>query len=254
MYRGLLVIMMISFFTSGVSAQWSMELETGLAFESYNEVRIPNETGTFFDFTRDFSRTSAPFPFRFRPAYTFGKKNHVLGLVALLALDYDGPPPFAINFQGVEFSESENLIIGFYKFNSYRLTYRRDLVHSDRFTLALGATAKLRDATVRLGAMERTARKDDLGFVPLIHLYLNYNFGNWGLVFEGDGLTASQGRAFDLYGGVRVRMADDFYFKAGYRMLEGGADVEEVFNFALIHFASFGFQFKFGATDIGRRE
>lgn len=253
MYRSLIVVL-LTVLASHISAQWSMELETGIAFQSYNEVRIPNETGTFFDFTRDFNRSSAPFPFRFRPAYTFGKKNHVLGLVALLALDYDGPPPFTINFQGVEFSESESQIIGFYKFNSYRLTYRRDLIQSDRFTLALGATAKLRDATVRLGARERTARKDDLGFVPLLHLYLHYNFENWGLVFEGDGLTSDQGRAFDLYGGVRIRMADDFYFKAGYRLLEGGADVEDVFNFTLIHFASFGFQFKFGSTESQRRQ
>jgi hypothetical protein len=29
-------------------------------------------------------------------------------------------------------------------------------------------------------------------------------------------------------------------FKAGYRLLEGGADVDEVYNFALLHYISGG--------------
>jgi long-subunit fatty acid transport protein len=44
---------------------------------------------------------------------------------------------------------------------------------------------------------------------------------------------------------VSYRLNDRIALRAGYRILEGGADVEEVYNFALVHFLSFGVTYTF---------
>ena len=67
-----------------------------------------------------------------------------------------------------------------------------------------GFTAKIRDAEIRLTAVNITDKKDDFGFVPLLNLYAEYNFNNWAAFFEGDGLAGEPGRAFDLYLGGKI--------------------------------------------------
>jgi hypothetical protein len=57
---------------------------------------------------------------------------------------------------------------------------------------------------------------------------------------EGDALAAKQGRAEDVLLALLYRLSPKVTVKAGYRIVEGGANVEEVYNFALIHYASLG--------------
>lgn len=223
-----------------VRAQLSLDVETGLAFQGYNDVRIPNESSaTEFSFTDDFDFEGPVIPFRLRVGYRFAEKNLLSVLYAPLGIDYEGAAPYDINFQGRLFSQGED-IDGFYKFNSYRLTYRRDLVTTERWALGLGFTAKIRDARVQLSTDETSAKKDDLGFVPLLNIFAAYDFGGWALFLEGDGLAGGPGRAFDFFLGGNVPLTDHLSIKAGYRILEGGADVDEVYNFTLIQFADVG--------------
>ncbi|WP_228527820.1 porin family protein [Pararhodonellum marinum] len=236
--KSTIFIILFMFFGQAVFAQWSLDLETGLGFPGYNEVRIPNQGGTNFDFNRDFEARGAVVPLRIRPGYTFGK-NHVFGLFAPLGIYYEGNAPFPIQFQQTQFEEGAE-IAGFYKFNSYRLTYRRDLVLTDRWTLGLGFTAKIRDATVRLTSGDQTDRKDDVGFVPLVHIFAAYHMNGWSAFVEGDGLAGGPGRAFDFLIGAKAPISEKVSIKAGYRILEGGANVDEVYNFTLINFASVG--------------
>lgn len=221
-----------------VKSQFSLDIETGLIFPGYNEVRIPSETGTTFDFSRDFDIQGLVVPLRIRPGYSFGK-NHIFALYAPLTANYSGTPGFDIRLQDTNFDGSRALD-GLYKFNSYRLTYRRDLIQDDKWILGVGFTAKIRDARVLLEDGDQRDFKDDLGFVPLLHLFASYNAGPFTAMIEGDGLAGGPGRAFDFFGGVRVPISNYFDVKAGYRILEGGADVAEVYNFALFNFASVG--------------
>jgi len=223
-----------------VHAQLSVDVETGLAFQGYNDVRIPNNrSATAFNFNEYFDIQGPVIPLRIRIGYRFAEKNHLSVLYAPLGIDYEGPAPFDINFQGTLFSGAQD-IDGFYKFNSYRLTYRRDMVAGERWTLGIGFTAKIRDARVRLSTGEVSAKKDDIGFVPLLHLYAAYDFEGWSVFLEGDGLAGGPGRAFDFFLAGRVPLSDHLSVKAGYRILEGGADVDEVYNFTLINFADMG--------------
>ncbi len=222
-----------------VSAQWSLDVETGLPFQGYNDVRIPNDTGTEFNFNGDFELQDPVIPLRIRLGYTFNDRNHFFALFAPLGINYDGPAPFDIRFQNTNFYEDE-LIEGFYKFNSYRLTYRRDFFITEGWILGAGFTAKIRDARVQLTAGEKTDKKDDLGFVPLLNLFAAYQFDGFTVWFEGDGLAGGPGRAFDLFFGGKFPVLENLHLKGGYRFLEGGADVSDVYNFTLVNFAILG--------------
>lgn len=53
-------------------------------------------------------------------------------------------------------------------------------------------------------------------------------------------MAAPQGRAEDIFMGANYRVSDNIGLKAGYRILEGGTDNDEVYNFALFHYTSAG--------------
>jgi hypothetical protein len=57
---------------------------------------------------------------------------------------------------------------------------------------------------------------------------------------EGDALAAPQGRAEDVFAGIYFYEDSFLRIKAGYRVLEGGADNDEVYNFSLVHYAVIG--------------
>lgn len=230
--------------TTQSKAQWTIDAESGLAFLGYNDVRIPNETGTLFSFKNDFDVQGTVIPIRLRVGYTWNERNHLFGLIAPLFVNYTGTPDQAIDFQSSTFAAGE-ILQGFYQFNSYRITYRRDFIVNGPWTVGAGFTAKIRDASVRLDNEMGTAdRKDDIGFVPLLHLYTEYKLENRTRFYlEGDGLAGGPGRAFDVFLGTRIPLTAKTDIKAGYRILEGGANVDEVYNFTLVQFAVFGLFF-----------
>lgn len=219
--------------------QVSLDISGGLVAQSYNEVRIPNQQGTTFDLYKDFEIQGPAFYYSLKLGYCFKEKNHLFLLYAPLSVNYEGPAPFDIRYQNTTFLQGQN-IEAFYKFNSYRLTYRRDFHRSEKWLLGIGFTAKIRDAEILLTAGEISDTKVDLGFVPLLNLYAEYNLKNGALFFEGDGLAGGPGRAFDLYLGGKIPINDHLKIKAAYRMVEGGADVSSVYNFNMLHFANLG--------------
>lgn len=220
--------------------QFSIDVESGVAFQESNEIRIFNNRGTLFDFKKDFDIQGPVIPVRVRISYTFNGKNHLFALWAPLQVKYQGAAPRTIQFQDAQFAQGSN-INGLYRFNSYRLTYRRDVVQTDNWTLGVGLTGKIRDASVQLeDDANGVERNDNVGPVPLLHLYAAYHIGGGAIYFEGDGLASKQGRAFDLFLGTRIPLAERLDLKAGYRVLEGGTDSDEVYNFSWINYASVG--------------
>jgi hypothetical protein len=132
-------------------------------------------------------------------------------------------------------------LAGTYKFNSYRLTYRYEIVLKPRFEFGLGFTAKIRDAEISLASSALESKKTNVGFVPIINFRALWKpYEKFGILLEGDALAAPQGRAEDVLIAATYRVSDRVDLKAGYRILEGGADNEEVYNFALFNYASVG--------------
>lgn len=219
--------------------QFSLDVSGGLVAQSYNKVRVPNEEGTTFDLYKDFTLQGPAFYYSLKPGYTFRERNHFFLLYAPLSVNYEGAAPFEIRFENTTFQKGEHLD-AFYKFNSYRVTYRRDVVSNDKWILGIGFTAKIRDAEIRLTAADQIDKKVDFGFVPLLNLYTEYRLSKWSLFFEGDGLAGGPGRAFDFYLGGKIILNEHLKLKAAYRMVEGGANVESVYNFTMLHFANVG--------------
>jgi opacity protein-like surface antigen len=153
--------------------------------------------------------------------------------------------PNDIYFEGALFPANTQLV-GTYKFNSYRLTYRYDLVNKPRIVFGLGFTAKIRDAGISLSSSSRTSEKTNVGFVPIINFRLWWKIEDkFGLLLDGDALGAPQGRAEDVLIAATFKISENFDIRAGYRILEGGADGGEVYNFALFHYASVGISYTF---------
>ena len=134
----------------------------------------------------------------------------------------------------------------FTRFDSYRFTYRYLVYSSSRLSFGIGATAKIRDAAIRVEGAARSAEKKNTGLVPLLNFSLTYRFGpSLGILLEGDALAAPQGRAEDVLAAIFYEAGGRFTVRLGYRILEGGADNDEVYSFALLHYAALGVSFAF---------
>jgi len=238
------IILLAISLSISVKAQASIDLESGAVFTGKNNVRIPGNQGTLFSLKDDLVSKTAFF-YRIRLSYTIKSRHTISFLYAPLETKSEGRVSRDILFEGVIFPANAELK-GTYKFNSYRLTYRYDFVKKPGFEFGLGLTAKIRDAKIALSSSDLISEKTNVGFVPLINFRLIWNIDdNFGLLLDGDALAAPQGRAEDVLLAVTYKLSDGFGIRAGYRILEGGADNDEVYNFSLFHYASVGITYTF---------
>jgi hypothetical protein len=224
--------------------RWFFDLESGLVTSGYNDVQIPRTGGTRFSLSHDLDVRASAF-YRLRLGFRISGRQELVLLGAPLTLDAEGSPGQNLFFNGVEFPSGVPLEAR-YKFNSYRLTYRYKLLENPRWKIGLGLTAKIRDAAISLEGGGKKAEKTNVGFVPLIHFKAEYLLNRKiGLLVEGDAAAAKQGRAEDILMALQFLVSGSLTIKAGYRFIEGGANVEEVYNFALLHFLTAGLTLRF---------
>lgn len=158
------------FLNKSISAQTIIDFETGSLFTGYNDVCIPGDKGTLFSLNDDLNTKTKIF-YRLRAGYVM-KSRHTLSLLyAPLETKSEGSVANDILFKGVLFNANTPLR-AVYKFNSYRLTYRYDMVINDNFVFGLGLTAKIRDAAITLSSPGISVEKTNVGFVPIINFRL----------------------------------------------------------------------------------
>lgn len=227
-----------------VKAQAFADFESGVVFTGYNDVRVPGDVGTRFSLKDDLTPDPAFF-YRLSAGYTIGSRHTLSLLYAPLQVKSEGSLPEDVLFEGVVFP-ANTALEGIYKFNSYRLTYRYDIVKNPGLEFGLGFTAKIRDAKIALSSPEQESEKTNVGFVPIINFRLLWHMNDrFGLLLYGDALAAPQGRAEDVLVAATYSVNNNLRFRAGYRILEGGADNDEVYNFSLFHYASVGISYRF---------
>lgn len=225
-------------------AQISVDLETGPVFAGYNNVRIPGDTGTLFSLNDGIKAETTIF-YRLRASYKIKNRHTISLLYAPLKIKSEGRNTDDIVFEDALFPNNTT-IDGTFKFNSYRLTYRYDIVNNPKLIFGLGLTAKIRDASIALASPSLSAKKTNVGFVPIINFRLWWKASEkFGLLLDGDALAAPQGRAEDILLAATYKLSEQIGVRAGYRILEGGADNDEVYNFSLFHYASFGITYTF---------
>jgi hypothetical protein len=225
-------------------AAWIVDLETGAVFTGYNDIQIPGDTGTRFSLKDDLDPDPAVF-FRFRMGYEFADRQHISALVAPLKITAEGTADKNITFQNETFTAGTKLAAT-YQFNSYRLTYRYLFLKSEAIQLGAGVTAKIRDASIKIKGGGKEAEKGNVGFVPLIHFYLQWNFTEkFSFLTTGDALAAPQGRAEDVLFAFQFHASPRLKLRLGYRILEGGSDSGSVYTFALFHYIIAGMNYRF---------
>ncbi len=230
--------------TPGWAAAWLLDLEGARVWSGYNDVRIPGDGGTRFSLTEDL-RSEAGFCGRLRLGIVLAERHHLSAFAAPLRLDAAGQAPATLLFAGTEFPAASRLSAS-YRFDSYRLTYRYRLRATSRFTGWLGFTAKLRDAEIAVAGAGLRAKKTNTGFVPLLAFRGDWRLDErFGISCEGDALAGGPGRAEDVFLGLTYRRNSRLTLRGGYRLIEGGADVAEVYSFARLDFASLGLELSF---------
>jgi len=225
--------------------KWELDLEGGAAFLGSADVQSPNtDTATRFSLTDDLDPEIQAY-FRARFGFTVNERHTISFLFAPLAFNSTGTLDFPVHFEETLFPQGTR-VDALYQFNSYRATYRYNFVRTDKTVFGLGGTVKVRDAVIRLRGDGMSAANTDVGVVPLINVYLKRHFTeNTGFTIEADALAAPAGRAEDVLIAFFARIHPRVTLKAGYRFLEGGADVDDVYNFSWIHYATAGLIFTF---------
>jgi hypothetical protein len=221
-----------------------VELEAGPAWQSYNDVEIPNDGAATRFSLYDFAG-AGPWPAgRLYVTWNISERHGVRLLAAPFSLTETGTPDQPIRFAGGDYHAGEEATAT-YTFNSYRLTYRYLLHAGDRSTVRVGATAKIRDAVIALEQGATATRKTDFGFVPLLHLAADWQVRDgWGVVLDVDALAGGPGRAIDAALSLRRDLGQRWSVRGGYRMVEGGADVDAVYTFAWLHYATVALAWK----------
>jgi hypothetical protein len=228
----------------GISyAGWFVDAEAGMAFPGYNDVQVPNDdTGTRFSLS-DALDVEPEFIYRLRAGLETGKHTFFV-FAAPLSLEGSGILEQDVNFGGETFAQGMD-VTGLYRFDSYRLTWRYTLVDGPDLSFSGGLTAKIRDAEIRLESGGLSANTTNTGFVPLLSFDLRWKpTCRLGMLMEGDALVGPQGRAEDVFVGILYSASDRVDMRAGYRIVEGGADVESVYNFTMVSFLTAGMTFR----------
>jgi len=234
----------LALIASPAAAQLRIDLEGGAVWSGYNDVRIPGDTGTLFSLSEDLEIDPSAF-WRARVEYTFGGRHTLSALAAPLEVEAMGRLGKDVDFEGTVFPEGTD-VVGTYRFDSYRLTYRYEFAPRGRFQAGLGFTAKIRDAEVAVRSEEETATKTNTGFVPLLNFSLRWSFTDRAsFLLRGDALAAPQGRAEDVLAAFVYEPRPGIAARIGYRIVEGGADNDEVYNFALLNYATAGLTIEF---------
>jgi len=219
--------------------RWRLEVEGGVVLPGYNTVQVPNPGGTRFSLRNDLDIDSRAYA-RLRLSWRFASRHEISLLYAPLSVNANGVLPEMIRFDEVLFPAGE-AVEALYRFNSYRLTWRWHWVRKPKVDLWVGFTAKIRDAEIRLKSNERESFTDNVGFVPLFHLRMVWRWGDrMGMIVEADAAAAKQGRAEDVAAILFWKPGAKTQLRVGYRFVEGGADVEQVYNFAFIGYVFAG--------------
>jgi hypothetical protein len=213
-----------------------LEVEAGGLWLARNDAQIPNETGTRFSL-QELIGAGPSSLVRSELTWNINSRHALRVVYAPVRIERAGTPTESLLFAGEQFAAGAPAE-AVYRFSSYRATYRYRFYEGRHWSWRVGATAFVRDARVALAQGALAAEDTDLGFVPLAHLNGEGRLGDrWRVVLDLDIVAAPQGRAIDFGGRLRYALTDHWSVGAGYRTIEGGADVDQVFNFAWLNAA-----------------
>ncbi|MBN1384385.1 MAG: hypothetical protein JW983_05870 [Elusimicrobia bacterium] len=224
-------------------ANWSLYIEGAYAYPSYSDISIPRSTINEFSLTDNLD-ADGQIAYRTELRYAFNKNHRLELLIAPLSITAKGVLPKNILFKTTQFSKGD-IVDGLFRFDSYRIRYRYFFKTRNKYFKSIGFTAKIRDAEITLETDTVKSQKLNTGFVPLLNFIVNYPFkDNLNFEINGDALFSQYGRAEDIFLGLNYQLNNDLKINFGYRVVEGGSDVEEVYSFTWINYILLGIEYK----------
>jgi hypothetical protein len=217
-------------------------IEAGGVTNPYNRLSIPGDDGTQFDLSKSFR--GSQFYHRISLAHKF--KGHGIRLLyAPLRLTGKATYGKDIDYMGETFTRG-NQTETEYQFNSYRASYFYQIDDTGPWQTRIGITAKIRDAKTKLSQPGLSKTKANTGIVPLFYLFSNYEWENGlSMSLDFDGWAAPQGRAFDVGVMAGYALVSHLDLNIGYRVLEGGADNDTVYNFSRLEYVFSAIRWEF---------
>jgi len=246
----LILLMFLSYETvkadsNDIQQNFLIQLEFGPVWQGRNDVQIPNnQNGTRFSLV-DLVGKGPSLAVRFYFTWRINERHSLRLLLAPLSYTETGSFSYPVSFVGQSYLPDQP-VEATYKFNSWRLTYSYKFHHGESWHWWIGFTAKIRDAKIKLQQNGVTSEKTDLGFVPLLHIRGEYHLNDkWWILFDLDALAGGPGRAEDGTLQLVHNLSNQWSVSLGYRTVEGGANVEEVYNFAWFHYIVLSTNFTF---------
>jgi hypothetical protein len=220
--------------------RFTLDLETGAAWQLRNDFAVPGDTGTLVRLDDE----GPSFAGRATLNWNVNDRWSVRFLAAPLSTDSDYLPEGDVLFQDAIFAAGKPVRVD-YRFDSYRVSGIYRFRSSGPWSFRAGLTAKVRDAEISLRNDEVSATKSNTGVVPLLYGGMRYQASDRVAIdLDVDGAAASQGRAIDAAIRVETRVADSTSLYLGGRVLDGGADNDEVYSFATFTYLIAGAQFR----------
>jgi hypothetical protein len=222
----------------------ALEVEAAGLWQTRNDVRIPNGTGSKFSLVEAVGL--GPYgATRVALTIDLNERHGVRFVYAPITVESRGTLGQPVRFAGELFDAAASTDAT-YQFNSIRVSYRYRIFDGPTWQWRLGGTLFVRDARIALRQGDRVAEDTDVGLVPLVNVTGEARLNDdWRFVLDTEALGAAQGRAIDLSTRLAYQLREGLELAAGYRTIEGGADVESVFNFAWLHFAVVSLRYEF---------
>ena len=213
--------------------RFTVDLEAGPAWQLRNDFAVPGDTGTLV-------RLDDQGPYlagRVTLHWHAWERWSLRFLAAPLSTDTSFTPESDVLFQGVTFAAGEPIDVD-YRFDSYRAGAYYRFPGDGPWSFRAGLTLKLRDAEIALASANAASAKNNTGVVPLLYGGVRLQASERVAIdLDVDGAAASQGRAVDLAVRVEALVSDHVALYLGGRMLDGGADNDEVNSFATFAYA-----------------
>ena len=222
----------------------ALTVELSAAWQLRNTAQVSNEPpNTRFkidDLTGD-----GPYPAgRVVLDWPLNEKHRLRFLIAPLGIDESGTTSQPIVFRNTTFAPGP--IDVKYRFDSYRASYRYVFYERERWTWSGGGTLNVRDAEIRLQQGALTRVRKNTGVVPLLALEGEWRFApGWYGLLDFEGLAAPQSRAIDVALKLGYDVTPNITVAGGYRILDGGADNDDLYTFARFDSAVLGLTWKF---------
>jgi hypothetical protein len=214
------------FFYSGLALASSISLDIGQTATVFNHFAIPNTDQDRVSLPTDDTLTS----FRVTGYFDLSSGNQIYVLLAPLETEYNFTSNKNFEFADNNYTSGTDTTVK-YKFNSWRLGYLWKWKSANMDYWA-GFVAKVRDANIEVAQGSRSSAFDNIGLVPLASFGFDFRlFSNISIFSHTDALGASQGSAYDSQIELRLKLSS-ISVSLGKRILGGGADNDEVYNFA----------------------